>query len=668
MFKYNIKVTTGDELSAGTINFIYIVLVGVHGETSKHRLNRWGKDFVPGAVGEYSVTSKENIGEILFVRLYKEFYLVADEWFCNYIIVTTPEGDTYQFPCYQWLSGITALEIPEGRGKILLGHVNPVIVQQRRTELHQKQNTHRWKVYAEGAPRCIDAENIKDLLLNDQYSSTKISSFLATGATTVIATKLKGYDSSTSSWRNLSDMERVFYFITTKNSERVAQIWKADTFFGYQFLNGVNPIQIQKCFQIPQNFPVKDDMVAASLGTATNLQEELKKGNIYLADYKILQGIPRNTINGQKQHIASPLCLLWNSPQNYIIPIAIQLVQTPGENTPIFLASDPEWDWTLAKMWVQNADFQVHEAISHLLYTHLFSEVFNIATRRQLPMGHPVYKLIIPHLRYTLAINTLARQNLINDGGTFDQITSTGKKGLEVLVKKAMEELTYTSLCLPEDIENRGVESISNYYYREDGMKLWQAMERFVSDIVHYYYENDEAVFKDPELQAWVAEIFKEGFLENTASGIPLSLSTRVGLIKYLTMVIFTCSAKHAAVNSGQFDFCSWMPNRPSSMRKPPPKEKGTATFESILEILPQVNTTARTMSVVWVLSNEPQDRRPLGKYPDEHFTEDMPKQFIQDFQRKLSEISSEIKERNKTKNLTYHYLDPEKIENSVSI
>ncbi|CAH2226069.1 stromal interaction molecule 1 isoform X3 [Pelobates cultripes] len=50
MFNYKIKVATGDELSAGTINFIYIVLVGVNGETPKHHLMRWLKDFTPGAV------------------------------------------------------------------------------------------------------------------------------------------------------------------------------------------------------------------------------------------------------------------------------------------------------------------------------------------------------------------------------------------------------------------------------------------------------------------------------------------------------------------------------------------------------------------------------------------------------------------------------------------
>ncbi|KAM8975693.1 hydroperoxide isomerase ALOXE3-like [Pelodytes ibericus] len=666
MFHYSVEVATGDEVSAGTLNNISVVLVGVDRETPKKNLDNWGLDFIPGSVGEYTVSSKEDIGEILYVRLYKESFLVSDEWYCKYVTVTAPDGTTYQFPCYQWMVGTTSLEIQDGRGKILSAEDNSLVGQKRRLELEEKRRSYRWKVFIDGAPHVIDIDKLTDVFLNDQFSVTKMTSYVAFAAKE-FELKLRGYSESTASWNNLNEMERLFYFQTTNNSKLVSQLWKKDTFFGYQYLNGVNPIQIKKCTKLPDNFPVDDDMVAPSLGTSTSLQLELQKGNIFLLDYKILQGIPGNTINGLKQYITAPMCLLWRSFDNYIIPIAIQLGQTPGAETPIFLPSDAEWDWTLAKMWVRSADFQVHEANTHLLETHLFAEVFTVATRRQLPMGHPVYKLIIPHFRFTLATNVLGRETLFRPDGAFAQITSSGYDGLKVLLKAALQGLTYSSLILPEDIKARGVESIPNYFYREDGMKIWSAIERFVSDIIHWYYKKDEDVSKDFELQAWVAEIFKEGFLENTSSGVPSSLHTQHDLITFVTMVIFRCSVQHTAVNNGQYDFLGWMPNAPSSMRKPPPTRKGTTTFQSILETLPQVNTTAKTMSTVWGISQQPQDLRPLGNYPDEHFTEDMPKKFIQDFQIALSGISREIKERNNTKNLTYHYLDPEMIENSVS-
>lgn len=57
----------------------------------------------------------------------------------------------------------------------------------------------------------------------------------------------------------------------------------------------------------------------------------LQKGNIYLADYRILEGIPTVELNGQKQYQCAPLCLLHFGPEGNMMPIAIQV---PGVQGP----------------------------------------------------------------------------------------------------------------------------------------------------------------------------------------------------------------------------------------------------------------------------------------------------------------------------------------------
>nr|XP_056719190.1 hydroperoxide isomerase ALOXE3-like isoform X2 [Euleptes europaea] len=670
MSSYRVQVATGDFLGSGTFSSISITLVGSKGESPKQPLNNVGKDFLPGAVDEYKVSSDRDLGPLLLIRLHKEPYVFfpEDSWYCSFVQLITPQGETYRFPCYQWIEGHRTLELREGTGETLKDAENPLFMRHRAEELKVRQDCYSWAEYAPGTPRCLAVESIEEMDTNMKFSITKLSTFLLRSKLAKAEMKMKGLLDCQQSWKKLEDIRRVFWFNRTPVSEYVADHWMDDAFFGYQYLNGVNPVVIRKCTKIPANFPVTQEMVAASLAEGTSLQQEVKKGNIFLVDYKILQGIPTNTIQGKQQYLAVPLCLLYQTPSGDLMPIAIQLSQTPGSNNPIFLPSDPEWDWTLAKMWVRNADFHVHQNICHLLRTHLLAEVFAMAILRQLPMCHPLFKLLLPHIRYTLQINTFARVRLIMEGGMMDQATSAGYEGIGPIVGKGTQEMTYTSLCLPDDIEARGVTSISNYYYRDDGLKIWTTIESFVSSIVQFYYKNDDHVQSDPELQAWVLEIFQEAFKSRKASGAPSSLKTVAELTKFLTMVIFTCSAQHAAVNSGQYDFGAWIPNIPPSMRRPPPTVKGTVTLEHILETIPPVNVTCIALSSLWLLSSEAGDRRPLGYYPDEHFTEEEPKRFIKAFQDHLAEISEEINKRNRSLPLPYNYMNPSEIENSISI
>lgn len=74
-------------------------------------------------------------------------------------------------------------------------------------------------------------------------------------------------------WGVLLGFTVTFYAILP---EYVAEHWTEDSFFGYQYLNGINPGLIRRCMQIPDKFPVTDEMVAPFLGEGTCLQAELE--------------------------------------------------------------------------------------------------------------------------------------------------------------------------------------------------------------------------------------------------------------------------------------------------------------------------------------------------------------------------------------------------------
>uniref|UniRef100_A0A3B4X4N9 Uncharacterized protein n=1 Tax=Seriola lalandi dorsalis TaxID=1841481 RepID=A0A3B4X4N9_SERLL len=312
-----------------------------------------------------------SLGKLLLVKVEKDPYLVLseDEWYCSKIVVTTPEGDVILFPCYRWISRGELVELRGGR------------------ELHLRSQRliwryftvfsvtlfvcfYRWKIMAEGLPHINSFNNLPIAFL----------------------------------------------------PEYVTEHWMEDDFYGYQFLNGINPNMIKKCSELPPNFPVTDEMVKLFLEEDSSLQEVMEDGKIFLYDQKKMDGIPSRDYNGEPLHVSAGLCLFYLNPEDKLMPIAIQLHQQPSEDNPIFLPSDSETDWLLAKMFIKNADVVDHEAVHHLMKTHFLAEVYNMATLRCFPVIHPLYKLLIPHFRYTFNINMAGRESIFGTDGILKMV------------------------------------------------------------------------------------------------------------------------------------------------------------------------------------------------------------------------------------------------------
>ncbi|KAL1276669.1 hypothetical protein QQF64_036292 [Cirrhinus molitorella] len=616
---------------------------------------------VPWRISEisFNIDVKKNTGNIVKVKLEKENIIGNVPWFCKHIKVETPSGDCFEFPCYCWLEDKMKM-IPEGTALLPQNDTK----KRRRKELGSRQTIFRWWEWRPGFPMCLEGK-MGELPREVQFDEEKNSDFNLNFFKVIEEVVVDKVDGFFESWKNIYDFRNVLEHYDIKNTllEKVKQDWNEDYLFGYQFLNGCNPVMIRKCMQLPDKFPVTHEMVQHSLKRGLTLQEELQAGNIYILDYEILNGVPAKD---SQHYLTAPICLLYKNELDQMLPVAIQLSQTPGEMSPIFLPSDNEYDWMLAKMWVKSSNFSVHQLVTHLLKTHLLSEVFEIAVYRQLSAVHPVYKLLMPHVRFTIAINAAAREKLVSDDGIFIQCGSVDRAGIGKLMQNAMETLTYKSLCFPEDIKARGMEDVPKYYYRDDGMKVWEAIHCFVSAVVKIYYDSDEAVQKDVEIQGFVKDVASFGM--NSTDNFPKSLESREQLVEYLTVVIFTASAQHAAVNFGQFDWYGWIPNSPSTMRMPPPQQKDQVDLKYIMESLPDRECSSKAVGTVWALTRVQKNELFLGMYPDMYFTEQPAKEAIKAFQHKLEEVTNTIKNRNEELTLPYCYLSPDKIPNSVAI
>ncbi|CAL1586520.1 unnamed protein product [Knipowitschia caucasica] len=390
-------------------------------------------------------------------------------------------------------------------------------------------------------------------------------------------------------------------------------------------------------------------------------------GNIFICDYKKLDGITTRVVDEESVYVASGFCLFYLNSNKELLPIAIQLAQRPAQDNPIFLASDSDSDWLLAKMFIKNADYLEHQGIEHLLKTHMLGEVFAMATLRNLPSAHPIYKMLISHFRATIHINNHVRNQLLGPAGALS-LSSLGSEGVLELMRRGLSDLKYSALCLPDNIIARGLDTVPNFYYRDDGLKLWTVLNSFVREMIKQFYLSDQNVAEDKELQDWVKEIFIHGVFGNPFSGFPSTLETTNELIKFLTMIIFTVSAQHAAVNNGQFHYQGWIPNSPPLLVKPPPNKKDKISMESIVEALPNVGHTAIFTQTAWTMSFNYDDVVPLGLNPDDHFDEVFPRQIQKDLLNELHFLGEKISERNSKLEVPYNYLNPSYVENSITI
>ena len=474
----------------------------------------------------------------------------------------------------------------------------------------------------------------------------------------------------------------------------ISDHFQEDQEFAAQRVAGPNPLVIELVRkELPANFPVTNEQYQAVMGEQDTLERAIQDKRLYLADYKIFDGVEVGDFPpGYTKHLCAPLALFavpqaGNCPQS-LVPIAIQCHQEPRSDNPIFTPPPPKapekqrWSWLIAKTIVQIADANYHELISHLGRTHLLIEPFVIATERQLAPNHPLGILLRPHFQGTLFINNAATVGLINKkgivdatfGGTLDEslrITLEGVRGYP---------FSFNDSMLPKFLEQRGVDDatkLPDYPYRDDGMLIWKAIHQWVNSYISIYYHNDQDVINDTELQDWVQSLIANdggrmtGFGESNSSG-GWDIHSKTYLIDAVTLLIFTCSAQHAVVNFAQATYMSYAPNMPFAGYQPAPSLATGATQDDYFNLLPPLEQAEAQMNITYTLGSVYYTK--LGQYLDkdnpnlDYFTDQKVHQPLKEFQNRLREIETIIQERNGVRPTCYKFLLPSRIPQSINI
>ena len=464
--------------------------------------------------------------------------------------------------------------------------------------------------------------------------------------------------------RSLDDYADLFRVI---GLPPISRDFQEDRIFAWMRVAGPNPLLIAKVTAdgLPDNFPVTGAMYSSVMQGDT-LEAAIAEGRLYLADYEALDNLTAGTIDEMPKFLYAPLALFAvDKATKDLLPVAIQAEQTPGPKNPIFTPND-SYNWLIAKTIVEMADGNYHETVSHLGRTHLFVEPFVVTTHRQLSSRHPLFLLLTPHFQGTLAINNSAVESLIAPKGVVDQVMAPTIQDVWKVTVLGVESFPVDDVMLPDTFRQRGVDNpdeLPAYPYRDDSMMYWEAIHDWVDAYVRIYYPSDADLAADEEVQNWFRELVAEdGGRVKGMHGDPGSVDY---LIEVLTLVIYTGSVQHAAVNFPQYDLMSYVPNMPGAVYKARPEELSGATEQDFLAGLPPINQAMKQMNFLFFLGTV--HYTTLGDYGIFHFRDRKVHGPLKAFRSRLKNIGDIIEMRNQDRR-PYKFLIPGGVPQSINI
>ncbi|XP_061370342.1 linoleate 9S-lipoxygenase-like [Gastrolobium bilobum] len=472
--------------------------------------------------------------------------------------------------------------------------------------------------------------------------------------------------------------------------------WMTDEEFARETIAGVNPHIITRL----QEFPPQSKLDSQLYGnnTSTILKEQLEPN---LGGLTVEQAIQNNKlfildhhdplfpylrrINATETKAYATRTIFFLKNDGTLKPLAIELSKPHpqgdsfGPVSNVYLPADQgveSYIWLLAKAYVVVNDSCYHQLVSHWLNTHAVVEPFVIATNRHLSVVHPIHKLLLPHYRDTMNINSLARNVLVNAEGIIESTFLWGGYALEMSAV-AYKDWVFTEQGLPADLIKRGVAVedsasphgirllIEDYPYAADGLEIWDAIKSWVQEYVAFYYNSDATIAQDSELQAFWKELVEVGHGDKKDEPWWPKLQTREELVESCTILIWTASALHAAVNFGQYPYGGYILNRPTLSRRFMP-ELGSPEYDELaknpekvyLKTITAKNETLTDLTIIEVLSRHASDEFYLGQRDGGDFWtfDTQPLEAFKRFGKKLADIEQKLIQRNDDETLRNRY------------
>ena len=232
--------------------------------------------------------------------------------------------------------------------------------------------------------------------------------------------------------------------------------------------------------------------------------------------------------------------------------VATQIACELGSCKP----GDPQWELA-TKIALCAATTHV-ALVRHFNGVHLAAGgPLAIATRNELPAGHPVRRLVWPHMFGTQYSNQMVTLGQMARGGDFESIFSFTHRGMCQLFEETYAQFDIAVLDPAADARRRGIDGGRfETPAQANRQALFDVMNAHAERYLGLYYASDAELRADGAVEAWVQAL--DRLIPNgvrTLCGSPITIAS---LARVIGAFIYMASVEHEILGTGLWNYQMW--------------------------------------------------------------------------------------------------------------
>lgn len=317
--------------------------------------------------------------------------------------------------------------------------------------------------------------------------------------------------------------------------------------------------------------------------------------------------------------------------------------------------TDEEWEH--AKTVFKSSLITAITVKDHLVHVHwVASNSLLFATRQSFDPYHPVRRLLKPHSFGTASVNWLSKETLLPNTGLAARVFAFEKEDFTQALADCLTLCKFETF--PQTVENKQLPGHFSHDlpFIRDGMKLWNAIHKYVTAYLSIWYPDDQAVHDDKDLEFFMAQYKLSPFW---ISYIPADyVMNKANLIDLCTHAIFYVTGMHEFV--GAVSSYIFTPNSCGSKILPNKEEVDVDTF-LLSQCLIAFTSLHKPM-----LINDWSHIHIHNKLTEQQKTE--LQAVLDSFQHDLNDLVNDIDRINQDRAFSFVAFNPRLLECSVSV